>query len=318
MPPRRGPKREKGQPAPEGPPTSAANIEELMNEIRQANERLILAVIHALNVSDRDHDATERARQELEYLTDQIRGAVELLVKAATSAKVVAREAREREEKYRDLSARLLRLQDDERRRVALDLHDSTAQYLAALTMSLDLVEKGAAALDAQSHGALERSRSLAAQCFEEVRTLAYELHPPLIDEAGLHSALRWYVAGFAERSGIRVDLRCDDFGRLPGPIEVALFRVVQESLSNVHRHSSSPTASICLRNLRDRIALEVHDEGHGMHEGRPGKACGPAKGLGIQGMHERVYQLGGTCDIESTDRGTIVRACIPLHIGVE
>jgi len=297
--------------------TVDANVDELMREIRDANERLVLTVLDALSVLDRTPNATEHAREELVYVTDHIHSAVDILAKAAGHAKAVARDAQQREDKYRELSARLLRLQDEERRRVALDLHDSTAQYLAALAMNLDLVEKGAAALDTQAYGALARSRSLAEQCFEEVRALAYQLHPPLIDEAGLHSALRWYVAGFAERSGIQVDLRCDDLGRLPAAIEVALFRVVQESLNNVHRHSSSPTASICLRNLRDMIALEVRDQGHGMIDEHDSEICGSLD-LGIQGMHERVCQLGGTCDIESTDRGTIVRASIPLPTGTE
>jgi signal transduction histidine kinase len=223
-------------------------------------------------------------------------------------------EAREGEAKYRHLSGRLLTLQDEERRRLALDLHDSTGQRLAALTMNLDVVGQAANALDARSRRALAESRSLADQCAREVRTLAYLLHPPMLDEVGLLSAVRWYAEGFTKRSGIQVVAELAEVGRLPPPIETALFRVVQESLTNVHRHASTSTALIRLTVTAGVVALEIHDQGHGRRE-RPAHEAGTPEtlGVGIQGMRERIRQLGGTFDVEFTDEGTTVWVGVPL-----
>jgi two-component system CheB/CheR fusion protein len=221
-----------------------------------------------------------------------------------------------REEEYRLLSGRLLGLQDEERRQLALDLHDSTAQRLAALTMNLDLLLPEAKSLRTRSRKALAESRALAEQCAREVRTLAYLLHPPLLDEMGLVSAVRWYVAGFIERSGIQVTLDLGEVGRLSGPVETALFRIVQESLTNIHRHAQSPTASIRLMSDMDAVVLEVHDQGRGLRQElkQSNGTLVPAQmGVGIQGMRERVRQLGGTFDVGFTDRGTTVRVRVPL-----
>ena len=222
----------------------------------------------------------------------------------------------EREEEYRQLSSRLLTLQDEERRRLALDLHDSTAQRLAALIMNLDMVDANRKALDLRSRRALAESRSLAEQCCRQVRTLTYLLHPPLLDERGLLAAVRWYVEGFTKRSGIQVVTDLAEVERLPRSIETALFRVVQESLTNVHRHASTTTASIRLRTTADAVALEIQDQGHGLRDQLPqedGTVLPATLGVGIQGMRERIRQLGGTFDVEFTDSGTMVRVCVPL-----
>jgi two-component system, NarL family, sensor kinase len=239
------------------------------------------------------------------------------LAASAAQAHTMAEEASEREEEYRRLSSQLLNLQDEERRRLARDLHDSTGQRLAALTMHLDIVGDAAKALDARSRRALAASRSLAEQCVREVRTLAYLLHPPMLDEIGLVSAVRWYAEGFAKRSGIHVVMDLGEVGRLPEPIETAIFRVVQEGLTNVHRHASTTTASIRLRATADAVALEIHDEGRGLHDAgthRNGARRPEALGVGIQGMRERIRQLGGTCDIQFTNKGTTVRVGMPLN----
>ena len=210
-------------------------------------------------------------------------------------------------------------MQDEERKRFAIDLHDSTAQRLAALTMNLDVVEAAEDVLDARSRRALAQSRALADQCSREVRTLAYLLHPPLLDEAGLLAAVRWYVAGFMERSGIRVDFEVHEVGRLPGPIETALFRVVQEGLTNIHRHASTPNASIRLTSTAGAVVLDIQDQGRGLRDHptlRPGTRLPEILGVGIQGMRERIRQLGGTFDIEFTDTGTTVHVAVPLNAG--
>jgi len=294
-------------------------VEELIQRIARANDRVIEAALSAANRAGRLEDDESHTNHELEYLdlAQRTQAVIEQLLDAVRRTR---EQTQERENRHRDLSARLLRWHDEERRRIAVNLHDSTAQSLAALTMSLDMVEKASSELDDSTLGALARSRGLAALCFEEVRSVADQLHPPLIDEAGLPSALRWYVARFSERSGIQVELRCDEFERLPAAIEIALFRVVQEALDNVHLHASSPTASVVLRHLHEAVALEVHDQGQGIPgPARSGATRGTSRrGLGIHGMQERIGHLGGSCALESTGHGTIVRASIPLRKDTE
>jgi two-component system NarL family sensor kinase len=206
-------------------------------------------------------------------------------------------------------------LQDEERRRLARDLHDSTGQYLAALTMNLAVVDRASQSLDIPSRHALAESLSLADECAREVRTLAYLLHPPLLDEVGLLSTVRWYAEGFANRSGIHVVMDLGEIGRLPAPIETALFRVVQEALTNIHRHASTTTASIRLAAMSDAVALEIHDEGQGLRDPvtHGGGTLPETLGVGIQGMRERVNQLGGAFDVEFTDSGTTIRVRVPV-----
>jgi signal transduction histidine kinase len=296
--------------------TETTEVERLMDQMREANERLIVAAIDAHNRSDEADGEAVQARTELDNLMRQLRDANDRLTKAATQANTMAEDARQHKEEYRRLSGRLLQLQDEERRRLAVDLHDSTAQRLAALTMNLDVVEGTKKALDTRSRRALAESRSLAEECSREVRTLAYLLHPPLLDEAGLLLALRWFAEGFAKRSGIHVVLDLADVGRLPRPIETALFRVVQESLTNVHRHASAATASIRLTSTASEVALDIQDQGRGLSDqARQNGAPRPGTlGVGIQGMRERISQLNGAFDIKFTDRGTTVRVSVPLN----
>jgi signal transduction histidine kinase len=175
-------------------------------------------------------------------------------------------ERKRAEEALRQVSGRMLRLQDEDRRRIARELHDSTAQTLAALVMNLSAVQKPAARLGEKARNAFAESLDLAQQCSREVRTLPYLLHPPLLEELGLVTALRHYVDGYTQRSGIRVELEvAPDFSRLPQEIELALFRVVQESLTNIHRHSGSATARVRVRRDSNAVMLEVQDEGRGM-----------------------------------------------------
>lgn len=295
------------------PAQTRAAIERLMGQLREANERLIVSAVQAQNRSDSAGLEAARARGNLDELMDQLRAAN---VQLAT----MAEDASEREEKYRRLSGRLLTLQDEERRRLALQLHDSTGQCLAALMMNLDVVGRATKGLCARSRRALAESRSLADQSAREVRTLAYLLHPPLLDEAGLVSAVRWYAEGYTKRSGIQVVAELADVGRLPPPIETALFRVVQESLTNVHRHASTSMASIRLTVTAGVVALEIHDDGPQRRD-RPAHQAGPLHpktlGVGIQGMRERIRQLGGTFDIGFTTKGTTVSVTVPLNAEV-
>jgi signal transduction histidine kinase len=219
----------------------------------------------------------------------------------------------------RDLSARLMDLQDAERRRIARDLHDSTAQTLAALSMSLSLLGRRTEALDPADASLVAECTALARQCSDELRTMAYLLHPPLLDELGLEGAVRDYCDGFAERSGIRVDLALPpDIGRLPKEVETTLFRVMQESLTNVHRHSGSRTASIRLTCGPTDVRLEVQDTGRGLPPGilQGGGSFAVGVGVGNAGMRERLGQLGGRLEIVTGDGGATVRAVLPVMTG--
>jgi PAS domain S-box-containing protein len=215
------------------------------------------------------------------------------------------------EEAVLKLSGRLLHLQDDERRRIARALHESAAQTVAALSMSLQRMER--MPLPAHALETLGDALGLVAQCSREIRTLSHLLHPPLLEEAGLPSSLRWYVQGFATRSNVAVTMElADDFGRLPTELEISLFRVVQESLTNVHRHASARKAAVRMRRNGPEVVLEIEDDGVGL----PAQVLESVRsqsaasvGVGIAGMRERLSQLGGTLELQSSPRGTLVRA---------
>jgi PAS domain S-box-containing protein len=227
----------------------------------------------------------------------------------------IARDIRERrrtEQERREVSARLTRLRDDERRRLARELHDSTGQNLVALKMNLVAVQGGSPGLDSRAREALAECQQLAEVSIREVRTLSYLLHPPLLDDRGLGSALRLYAEGFRERSGIAVEIEiAREFGRMHQELEIACFRLAQECLTNVHRHSQSPRARILLEKTGAEVRLEVSDSGCGFSGGNI--LDREAHGLGIQAMRERVQQLGGRLEIESGPAGTRVLAVLPL-----
>jgi PAS domain S-box-containing protein len=237
------------------------------------------------------------------------------LVEDVTDRKLAEQELDISVSQLRALAGRLMQAQDDERRRIAGMLHETTAQDLAALKMHLARVSRTAADLSNADRDALAESISLADQSMAEIRTLSYLLHPPFLDEMGVLAALRWYVAGFAERSGVKTDLELpESFERLPRDIETALFRIVQESLINIHRHAGSQSARIRLRRDPETLVLEIEDRGRGI----PGALLtriisGEGAGVGIAAMRERIEQLGGELEITSSDNGTTVRLGLPL-----
>jgi PAS domain S-box-containing protein len=219
------------------------------------------------------------------------------------------------EEALHKLSGRLLRLQDEANRRIARDLHDSTAQQLALAAINLAKLERNCGSLGPAAANLLSDSLAIIEQCNSELRTISYLLHPPLLDELGLNKALEHYVQKFSERSGIRVMIEARDSKRPAPEIEIALFRVAQESLVNIFRHSGSSTATICLSCDGDRVTLEVKDEGCGLQRIQLDHAseATASLGVGIAGMVERLRQLGGRLEIDSGTRGTTVRAVVPL-----
>jgi two-component system NarL family sensor kinase len=220
------------------------------------------------------------------------------------------------EESLRQLSARLLQLQDEERRHIARDLHDVTGQKLAVQSMALSgVLSRHSDKLGPESQKALSEALVMNKEISSEIRTLSYLLHPPLLDELGLSSAANWYAAGFTSRTGIQIDVDIpSDLQRFSADAEVAIFRVLQESLTNVHRYSESSKARIRIHTTPDELKVEIRDFGKGMDAANHPKGSLPRLGVGIQGMTERMRQLGGRLEITShTDRGTLVEATIPL-----
>jgi len=224
---------------------------------------------------------------------------------------------RSNEESLRQLSARLLQLQDEERRRIARDLHDTTGQKLAIQSILLARLDKTSKGLDEESRKLLAECKMLNGQLVEEVRTVSYLLHPPLLDELGLASAVEWYAEGFARRTGIATDVKISPkFMRLPPDIEVTFFRIVQESLTNVHRYSGGSKAYVRLKATDDQIVVEVGDDGKGIEPGKLNAKNGTVAplGVGIQGMTERMRQLSGKLEIKSKPKsGTLVVASLPI-----
>ena len=221
----------------------------------------------------------------------------------------------ERTAELQKLTQRLLKVQDEERRKLARDLHDSTGQTLAALKISVILLQKNCKQ-DPATLAAVADITQLADQAIEEIRTTAYLLHPPLLDEVGFSCAAEWFIEGFAKRSGINVKAEiASSLPRLPKNVEIALFRVLQESLTNVHRHSGASQASIFFRHDPVAVILEIRDFGKGIPEERLRLLHGIAaeSGIGFAGMRERMHELNGTLDIESDGCGTILRATVPL-----
>jgi signal transduction histidine kinase len=244
----------------------------------------------------------ERARKELTALNETL----ETRVNERTAELEAANAS------LRELSARLLSMQDQERRRISRELHDSVGQMLAAIKMNNDAIARES--LSPQGREAVLQNSSMVDEILSGIRTISHLLHPPLLDEAGLSSALSWYAQEFSQRSGIRVMLNCDSsVGRLPADLETAIFRIAQECLGNVHRHSKSATASLSLT-VRDGIAhLEITDEGCGIPPQRLRELTDRRGGVGLRGLRERVTQFGGRFQVQSSTDGTKVTADLPV-----
>jgi PAS domain S-box-containing protein len=221
------------------------------------------------------------------------------------------------EQAARSLSGRILTLQDDERRRIARGLHDSLGQYLTALKMNLDLLSMK----DGSQAAVAAECSEMAEKCLAETRTVSHLLHPPLLDEAGFGSAARWFVDGFAQRSGIKVDLSLPPSAlRLRQDAEIALFRALQEGLTNVHRHSGGEAVDIRFSLAGDAVRLEIKDDGHGIPRQTLQRLIdgGVGTGVGLAGMRERMRELHGALEIESDSAGTLLRVSIPVSEAME
>jgi len=211
------------------------------------------------------------------------------------------------EKDVQELSRRVMRVQNEERRRLARELHDGATQSLVAVALNLDSLREATAAEPAV-YNKVDESVQLLQQCTTELRTISHLLHPPLLEELGVARTLSGYVDGFSKRSGIRVKLRVEpELGNLDFDVELAIFRIVQEALANVHRHSQSRTASVVLAREQDGVVLEIADNGRGIPKGADGT------GVGITGMRERVRLLQGKLEIKTGTTGVTIRATFPL-----
>jgi signal transduction histidine kinase len=238
-------------------------------------------------------------------------GSLEIEVRARTAElEKRNREVSEQADLLRTLTQRLIVAQDAERRRIARELHDSSGQLIASATMSIDAAIRSAPTDGSKAVEAARQARGMMTQLSTEIRTLSYLLHPPLLDEVGLVAALRAYVSGLEERGGLKVDLEiAEDLGRLPEHLELVVFRLVQECLTNVHRHSGSKTARLHLTSGEDGVRLRVEDDGKGF---AAEEMLGGASGVGLAGMRERVRLVGGKMDVRSGVRGTRVEFDLP------
>jgi signal transduction histidine kinase len=233
------------------------------------------------------------------------------LLRAELKAREAAEQsARDSEDSLRRLTGRLLQLQDAERRKFSRELHDSLGQYLAGAKMNLEMYA------GQQKEHLLAEAIQLLDQSIAETRTISHLLHPPLLDEAGLSSAARWYLEGFAQRSGIEVKVDFPaELSRLPKPVELGLFRVLQESLTNIHRHSNSARAEVTLELHQNRVLLRVRDFGKGIAPEflETFRANGANSGVGLAGMRERIRELGGQFNIQCCSPGTLTSVTLPL-----
>lgn len=230
-----------------------------------------------------------------------------------TARKVAAEELALRAEQLQALSTRLLQSQDEERRRIARELHDTTAQNLGALRMHLSMLKRSVATSDSPACDAIEESIALADRAISEIRTLSYVLHPPMIEATGLLPSLRWYVKGFQERSGIAVTFDAPaELQRLPIDVETAIFRIIQEALTNIRRHSGSGVARIRIERVPGILKLEISDEGRGVPPALRADEL-IAAGVGIASMRERAREFGGSLNVQSDEQGTTIEVSLPI-----
>jgi signal transduction histidine kinase len=269
-----------------------------------ATVKALLRLSYAQQEARRQAGEAEKARQELKKINENL----ESRVRERTA------ELERRNLEVHELSRRLLHAQDEERRRVSRELHDSTGQLLVVLNINLARLKADVFQNQAEAEKLLDESNAMVEEMSRQIRTLSYLLHPPLLDEAGLASAVKWYVEGFGSRSNIEVSLELsNDLGRLSRDLETTVFRLIQESLTNIHRHSGSKTAAVRVERKGQELRVEIADAGKGLASNVMGGAGpNPRLGVGILGMKERVSRLGGSFEIISDATGTAIRASLP------
>jgi signal transduction histidine kinase len=283
---------------------TSLDISLTISPVREASGKIIGASKIARDITQR-----KRIERELRDSEERYRTLADAL---DTQVHFRTRELERRNSELRELSARLMESQDAERRHIARELHDSAGQTLAALGMNLAQLAGDTKANPAQAKNIAD-AEGLFQHLSREIRTTSYLLHPPLLDESGLASALDWYVHGLKERSGLDVELMIPaKFDRLPADMELVIFRIVQESLTNVHRHSGTKNASIRVARQGDKIVVEVQDRGKGMSPEKLAEIQSQGSGVGISGMRERFRHFRGELIVESNGAGTKIVATVP------
>jgi signal transduction histidine kinase len=290
------------------PPYSSFGLQDPKVEISGMLGFLVFSgMIIALGEANRRSIArTKWAEEQLRKAHDEL----ELKVHERTADLKTANDS------LRELSSRLQQMRDEERRQIARELHDSVGQLLAALGMNIAVLQRQSDRLDSAGVRAITENGAMVDQISREIRTISHLLHPPLLDVAGLASALRWYVDGFSERSKIKVDLDIPkEFGRLSDEMEIAIFRMVQECLTNIHRHSGGTSAAIRVHEQDRHLRVEIQDHGKGISLEKQAQLTSSSRtGVGFRGMRERLRQLGGNLEIRSDSTGTAVTATLPLR----
>jgi PAS domain S-box-containing protein len=268
-----------------------------------------------LRVEDRDGGGVRTVRLLLSPVHWKKATTIKMTANETTELLEKNRELQDKEASLHSLSARILQLQDEERRRIARDLHDITGQELAVVIMALTELAKHPERPGAEVQEKITDAAGLVRKIEDEIRTLSYLLHPPLLDEFGLGSALNWYSEGFTKRSGIEVKVEVEEgLPRLKPEKEMALFRVVQESLTNVLRHSGSKMARILVSSDAEFVVLSVEDEGRGIDRKKIERVSSAMEsGVGIAGMRERLQQFGGSLKVRPREKGTEVEAMVPI-----
>ena len=286
----------------------------VLNRDDRGNQKSVLETNNDITKQKQSERSLRESENRLRALTDsletQVRIRTEQLVQRNT-------EVLNQAEQLRDLSHRMMHIQDEERRHIARELHDSAGQLLTVLAMDLSTLVRNAQEKAPEIAESAEQARELVHQLSSEIRTTSYLLHPPLLDEEGLEAAISLYVRGLAERSGLDITFNISEgFGRLPRDMELAVFRLVQECLTNIHRHSGSKLAAICMKRAERYVLLEVEDAGSGISPEKLLEIQSRRTGVGIRGMRERVLQCGGEMKIESTGRGTKISITLPASTG--
>jgi two-component system NarL family sensor kinase len=292
-----------------------ADDERLYDELSRVNNELVNAQRELVQRNVRLESAEQSLRTAQSNLEQQIHERTRELESSLSAFKEEVTVRRDTEAKLRELSLTVLRLQDEERRRVARDLHDTVGQTLTVLKITLSTLENAVARYP-QTASFFADLNSLADQALREIRTTSYLLHPPLLDEAGFASAASWYIEGFNKRSPIQVRLHLPEGVRLPAPVEIVFFRVLQESLTNITKHSGTATVDVTLQVGENETTLSVQDYGKGISPARITRMnhTGSDVGVGIAGMRERLKELGGRLEIQSDPTGTILTASVPCH----
>ena len=285
----------------------------LYSELSRVNNELINAQREVVQRNVRLERAEEALREAYGDLERQVQERTRELENISAALREEVRVHQKTEEKLRELSLSVLRIQDEDRRRVARDLHDTVGQTLTALKITLSTLENAVQRYP-QTADFFTELNGLADQALQEIRSTSYLLHPPLLDEAGFAAAAAWYIDGFNKRSPIQVKLQLPEGIRLPGSVEIVLFRVLQESLTNITKHAGSATVDVFLQLDKNVISLSVRDYGKGISAERLAKMNGSGSdvGVGIAGMRERLKELGGRLEIESDSTGTLLKASIP------